>query len=278
MSSARAWPPPPTVASSTTPTGTAEKISTTSSSMTGCVLERPARSVVVGFTVRGGLTVSRICRAHTQPLGQHCAGFSLSVHRTGRVEKGTPVLLVKGLRISPFKGRNGHTAPPPVGGPRRVEGWGRRTTGSCHWRGCRTPATIRSRQSSACQSSTRFRAPITITGLSGSRPAYSRRVARDGDPPLGVELHLCREGAQNPGQMATFAPPVSPSSSARARYWSNCSGWPHSKAPSMIGGDVGFLRVELVAQSAPAGSGVPLRRGSTRNCHGIAPLACSHAP
>jgi len=39
--------------------------------------------------------------AHTQPLGQRCPGISPRVHRAGRVEKGTPGLLVKGLRISP---------------------------------------------------------------------------------------------------------------------------------------------------------------------------------
>ncbi len=58
------------------------------------------------------LNIRPVCRAHTQPLGQHRAGFSLSVLRTGRVEKGTPVLLVKGLRISPFEDGGGHFEPP----------------------------------------------------------------------------------------------------------------------------------------------------------------------
>ena len=111
-----AWPPPPTVASRTTPQERPTKMSITSSTMTGQVLEMAARSgrVFSDCLVMASKAqhTGQLFRAHTQPLGQHCPGFSLREHGTGQVEKGTPVLLVKGLRISPCDDGNGHFEPP----------------------------------------------------------------------------------------------------------------------------------------------------------------------
>ena len=101
------------------------------------------------------------------PSASTAPGF-LSGHGTGQVEKGTPVLLVKGLRISPFEDGDGHFEPPA--------GW--RFGAVCADR-VENSGLVPSMQAlhtvgdllaprSAFHSSTRFRAPRMVTGWSGS--------------------------------------------------------------------------------------------------------------
>ena len=91
------------------------------------------------------------------------------------MEKGTPVLLVKGLRISPSRAGDAHGAGEvPAGENSRLVPLARLSM----------LGAMRSRQRSVFQSSMRSRTPTTITGLSVARPAHSRQA-------LGTVIRHC---------------------------------------------------------------------------------------
>ena len=173
--------------------------------MTGWCSKPARRSAVVGLTVAVGLRSSRICAgSYAAPRPALRRVFSLGASDWAGGE-GDSRPAGQGAPYKPVQwAGNGHAmAPPPVADGRvpRLSGWGRRTTGSCRWRGSRGWPPCAARHSSTCHSSTRFRAPMTMTGLSGS----SRRT------PAGW-----------PGWSAATGRRTPPRSRGRSRSWPGC--------------------------------------------------------
>ena len=150
----------------------------------------------------GGLARRLRFRAHKQPLGRRCPGFSPRVQRTGRVEKGTPVLPVKGLPISPERADGAHGAPtaPPASAERGRARRGRVVEKSLvpSARLSRLGA-IRSRHKLDLPELDAVEGAGHHHGLVRLEAGVLAQVGRDGQAPLAVDLDFRRHGTEECG-------------------------------------------------------------------------------